>query len=208
MFARGDLPSKESVRGLIREIFDQDTVKLPVGEQFKVFHGEQEKAFDIRSTTLKNIYAQLEVTHQLIRATTPIYTKYNFKDCGSYLSKIASDSSPAGIAVRGYAKKTKTMYSIDVEAAVSRNRIDRADIVRKLNDLNESGVLELKLAGVQNVYKITKALPKTATEIEKLVNTIYTLIVRPRRNQVPLSIVSLRVKHCFSTNLCSKVLIS
>lgn len=178
MFARGDLPSKESVRGLIREIFDRDTVKLPVGEQFKVFHGEQEKAFDIRSTTLKNVYAQLEVTHGLIRATTPIYTKYNFKDCGSYLLRIACDNSPAGIAVRGYAKRVKSLYGIDVDAAASRYRIDRADIVRKLNDLNESGVLELKLAGVQNVYKITKALPMTATEIEKLVYSIYTLMVR------------------------------
>ncbi|KAH7234909.1 P-loop containing nucleoside triphosphate hydrolase protein [Fusarium redolens] len=34
-FARGDLPSRNSLRNLLKEIFDGDVVKLPLGETFK-----------------------------------------------------------------------------------------------------------------------------------------------------------------------------
>lgn len=176
IFARGDLPSRESVRRLIQDIFDPATVKLPVGQEFKATHFSQEKDFDIRSTTLKNIYAQLEITHGLIRSTTPIYTKYNFKAAPRYATAIGTDNTPAGIAVRGYAKLAKSLHSIDVDSAASRCRLGRADIISKLNALNDTGVIDLKPSGVLNVYKILKPLPKRPEEIEKLVTSIYTVM--------------------------------
>ena len=66
MFARGDLPSLDGVKRLLKAIFtshDEDGIahnKLPVGAEIKFAHASQEKDFDIRSTTLKNVYAQLE----------------------------------------------------------------------------------------------------------------------------------------------------
>ena len=99
IFARGDLPSRESVRGLLRDIFDSETAKLPIGAEFKASHFEQQKNFDIRQTTLSNIYAQLELRHGLIRATTPIYTRYSFKPGASFSSKLLSDTSPAARAI-------------------------------------------------------------------------------------------------------------
>lgn len=204
IFARGDLPSRQSVRGLIQDIFDNVTVKLPVGGEFKTLHTTQEKDFDIRSTTLKNIYAQLEVTHGLIRATTPIYTKYNFKASPAYTSAIASDKTPAGIAVRGFAKLAKTLYSIDVDSAVNRYHIQRADIIRKLNDLNESGAIELKPAGMMNVYKILKPLPQTAEQIEKLVTAIYSVMETREQEALKRTDEMLELitsKACFSRSL-------
>lgn len=204
IFARGDLPSKKSVLDLLMDIFDPPTVKLSIGREFKTIHSTQEKDFDIRSTTLKNIYAQLEVTHGLIRATTPIYTKYNFKASPSYTSKIANDSSPAAVAIRGYAKLAKTLYSIDVDSAVSRYRIERGDVVRKLSDLNDSGAIELKPAGVMSVYKILKTLPKTPEELRKLVGSIYAVMetrekVALKRTDEMLDLITGRA--CFSRSL-------
>ena len=55
LFARGDLPSKRSVQGLLSAIFDSSTRNLPIGEEFRANHYSQEKDHDIRSTTLKNM---------------------------------------------------------------------------------------------------------------------------------------------------------
>ena len=62
-------------------------------------------------------YAQLELTHGLIRATTPVYTKYSYKATPTYKGMIGSDNSPGGKAVSRFGKIKTTVYSIDVDAA-------------------------------------------------------------------------------------------
>lgn len=122
-------------------------------------------------------YAQLELTHSLIRATTPVYTKYSYKVSPSYTRIIGSDSSPAGKAVNKFGIKKSTIYYIDVDSASLACNIPRIDIVRKLNDLNESRAITLTPSGVYNVYKTLQPLPKTKAEIEILVSAIYTVMV-------------------------------
>lgn len=177
-FARGDLPSKESVRGVLGDIFDRTTKGLPIGSDIKRSLVTQGKDFDIRATTLANIYAQLELTHDLIRATTPIYTKYSFKAGTVYHQKINTDKSPEALAVKGFATKASTLFHIDIDAAANRFGIPRTDIIRKLNDLNETGALELKPSGVINVYKITNTPPKSHHEIEKITKSIYDVMAK------------------------------
>lgn len=178
IFVRGDLPSKESVRGVLSDIFDSTTMKLPIGGEIKRSLSVQGKDFDIRATTLSNIYAQLELTHGLIRATTPMYTKYSFTAGPHYASKINSDKSPSAKAISGYAKKAKTLWHVDVEAAALRHQIPRIDLIRKLNDLNESGDLELKPAGVINVFKLVKQPPKASADVEKITTSIYDIMAK------------------------------
>ena len=66
---------------------------------------------------------------------------------------------------------------MDVETAAKYSGLPRAQILRKLNDWNEANILELKPGGVEDVYKITRALPKTADEIEKLADAIFSNLV-------------------------------
>jgi hypothetical protein len=176
MFARGDLPSRQSIRGLLQEVFLSGTWKLPIGGELQANLRSQGMDFDIRAATLKNIYAQLELTHELIRATTPIYTKYQFKPGPYYTAKSASDNSPAAKAVAKYSKPAKIWTLMDVEAAAKQSGVPRSQIVRKLNDWNQNNVLELKPGGVQDNYKVTGSLPKTADEIEKLTDAIYSVL--------------------------------
>jgi hypothetical protein len=173
MFARGDLPSRESLRGLLQDIFDPITVTLPVGEEIQKSHMAQTKDFDIRQATLTNIYAQLELNHGLIRASTPIYSRYSFKPGPSYWPTIKSDPSPAARAIQLHAKTAKSLHHLDVQLAAHSLDIPRIDIVRKLNDWNETQAIELKPSGVLNVYKTLKPLPQTAAEIEALVSHLY-----------------------------------
>jgi hypothetical protein len=126
---------------------------------------------------LKNIYAQLELNHGIIRATTPIYSKYQFKPGPSYPRSLASDNSAAAKAIQKYSKHAKIWTQMDVDSAANYPGVTRAHIVRKLHDWDEANILELKPGGVEDVYKVTKALPKTADEIEKLTEAIFSKMV-------------------------------
>jgi RecQ family ATP-dependent DNA helicase len=176
LFARGDLPSQESVSLLLKEIFDKDASKLKIGDTLSVFHSEQEKKFDIRSTTLKNIYAQLELREGLFRATTPIYTKYSYKLNPQYSNIITQDMSTAAVAIKNVAVKAKIIYRIDVDKAAESGGISRLDLIRTLNNWNEARAIELMPSGVQNVYRVMKKLPDTETKIEAIAKSLFTLM--------------------------------
>jgi hypothetical protein len=176
LFARGDLPSRSSVHALLSEIFDPDTVRLPVGQDFRRNHNEQRKDFDIRPTTLSNIYAQLELNHHLIRAITPVYTKYSYNPGPGYERRLAGDNSPAASAIKKFGKKAAKLYHIDIDKAVNSLSLPRMQIVQKLNDFNETGDIVLKPSGVLNAYKITAALPKTSAARAQIADQIYGLM--------------------------------
>ncbi|CAL3968406.1 unnamed protein product [Diplocarpon coronariae] len=204
LFARGDLPSRESIRRLLEEIFDPKNTALPVDGELKFAHYAQEREYDIRSTALKNVYAQLELSYDLIRATTPLYTQYQYEAGPSYDSTIARDKSPAAIAVKEFAKRAKKYHNIDIDAAANKYRLDRKIIIRKLNDWDSTGAVELKPKGVVNVYKILKKLPKKTEDIEKLVDEIYSIMQQReqdalRRSNDMLQLIT--AEACFSKSL-------
>jgi RecQ zinc-binding len=202
MFARGDLPSRDSVRGLLQDIFHSTNASLPVGGEFRTNHYQQERDFDIRSTTLKNVYAQLELTHNLIRATTPVYTKYTYKAGPGYDSALVSDKSPAAGAIRRCGKKASKWYSIDIDS--STIGVPRADVVRKLNDMDAGGAIELRPGGVQNVYKVTQPLPRTGSALEKYVGQIYEVMEKREQEALARADQMLNLitdKACFSRAL-------
>ncbi|KAG9245187.1 ATP-dependent DNA helicase-like protein recQ [Calycina marina] len=204
LFSRGDLCSQSSLRALLNSVFDKETRRLPVGDNFRVNHSAQEKDFDIRSTTLKNVFAQLEITHGLIRATTPVYMKYSYKAEPQYLSVISEDRSPGGEAVRRFGTKKTSIYHIEVDSAAVASGIPRTDIIRKLNDLNEGGHITLSPSGVYNVYKIAKALPPNKAEVEKLVSSIYSVMVIREQSSMDRTDDMLNLisgKACFSRAL-------
>lgn len=146
------------------------------------------------------------LTHGLIRAVTPIYTKYSFAASASYLSRLASDNSEAGGAIRAFARKAAKLYHIDVDSAASSLNIPRPDIVRKLNDWSSEGVIELKPSGVINVYKITKQLPKTATKIDDLAADLYRTMESREKEAIHRTdemIALITGKKCFSLALAN-----
>lgn len=203
MFAR-DLPSRESLRSLLQDIFHSTNASLPVGGEIRTNHYQQERDFDIRSTTLKNVYAQLELTHNLIRATTPVYTKYSYRLGSTYDSVLRSDKSMAAAAIKNHGKKASTLYHIDVDQAATVGRLPRTEIIRKLNDWNDSQVIELKPGGVLNVYKITQPLPRTGPAIEKLVDMIYAVLEKREQEALDRTDQMLKLitdKACFSRAL-------
>ncbi|KAL6916756.1 hypothetical protein FSHL1_008571 [Fusarium sambucinum] len=172
-FARGDLPSRNSLRDLLKDIFDGDVVKLHQGETFKVSHHGQSTKFDIRISPLSVIYAALELKFNLIRATTPEYSSYKFEATSSYYPRLKVINSPESKAILQHAKKAKKFHSIDLSAVANKEGLRRNDLVNLLNDLNNNGAIILTVGGVEQKYKVLAKLPKTDAAIDKLTDDLY-----------------------------------
>jgi hypothetical protein len=176
VFARGDLPSRNSVVNLLNDIFDGGGAKYLVGDALEVAQGDQEKEFDLRTTTLKNIYAQLELHFGFLRATTPKYTTYSWKAAASYNTVIGNDSSVSAKAIRMGAVKATKWYKFDADRAALRHSIPRAHIIRKLQELDEQRHIELRTSGILNIYRVLKKLPSTTAEINEIADTLYEIM--------------------------------
>lgn len=205
-FARGDLPSKSSLRSLLRDIFSEDVVRLRAGEVFKTSHYEQSREFDIRQSPLNVIYATLELRFGLIRAITPEYSEYKFVASPSYYRLVHVDKSPEGQAVFKSAKKAQKWYKVDPTNIASSTGLRRSDLVRKLQQLHDQGALELRAGGVEPRYRVLKALPKTETAIEELVDKLYVDLEKKeedalRRMKEVVSLVT--GKGCFASALAA-----
>ncbi len=173
VFARGDLPSFNSLKLLLKDIFNSDTT-LGVGDVLKINHLEQSKTFDIRASPLNIIYAMLELHHGLFRAITPEYSKYAFEPRPSYYAMLKSDHSAEAKAIVSNSVKAAKWHHIDVSSVAGSQGLKRGDIVNKLNYLDRQGHIQLKGSGVVHRYRILKALPRSGPYLDKLVAQLYT----------------------------------
>ncbi|KAK4112419.1 ATP-dependent DNA helicase [Canariomyces notabilis] len=175
VFARGDLPSGQSVRRLLVDIFTRAAAGLSVGEIFKVSHTEQTRDSDIRPTTLNVIYATLEKHFGLFRATTPEFTTHKFEAMSIYFPVLRNDKSAEAQAILSSAVKKFKYHDIGVNAAAraSGGGITRVDIVRKLTELNDRGHIKLQASGLINRYIVQKRLPRTNPEIDTVLAKLY-----------------------------------
>lgn len=139
---------------------------------------EHYKKGNANSAILQNIYAQLELRYNLFRAVTPEYSKYEYKEGAGYYSRTESDTSPAAKAIRSSASKAKTKYSVDVEGAArafSSQGVTRFDVVRKLNDWNDSQIIELTVAGVVNCYRCLTKISNIPEQVRRVTDDLYAL---------------------------------
>ncbi|QSZ33768.1 hypothetical protein DSL72_005339 [Monilinia vaccinii-corymbosi] len=207
LFARGDLPSLESIRRLLNDIFDSETKKLPINGEIQRSHYSQTKEFDIRPTVMDMIYAELELTHGLLRATTSRYQKYSYlAGAQKYDAKISSDRSPAAAAIVSGSEKARTLHHIDVDSVAHLHGVERNEIISKLNEWNAQGVLELRPSQFLNVYKVIKRPPQTTSDIEILAKTIHALLKNREnraleRTEKVLKLITGRA--CFSKTLAA-----
>jgi hypothetical protein len=172
-FARGDLPSRKSLRALLKDIFNEDTASLPLDAVIKVSHYAQSKAFDIRLEPLSIIYAALELHFGLIRAITPEYSQYSFEATPKYYTILRADKSKEGKAIFSNAVKRAKYYYMDVTVVAQALGLLRMDLVKKLKELDENECIKLKASGIEHRYRILSQLPSTDDAIDELVEKLY-----------------------------------
>lgn len=171
-FARGDLPSRNSLRALLESIFSSDVTKLPVGDSFVRNHKRQSDEFDIRMSPLSVIFAALELRFNLIRAMTPEYSTYKYEATAAYMSQLKNDTSPEAKAILRHARTARKFTTLEPTSAAQASNIPRNRIVRLLNQLGDQGIVKLQPSGVEHKYRILDKLPTTKSAIDVLTDKL------------------------------------
>ncbi|OCL09889.1 ATP-dependent DNA helicase-like protein recQ [Glonium stellatum] len=172
IFTYGDLPSRHSVRQFLEDVCCPANRQLEAGDSFSVNHYDQSRQHDIRPNALAILYSQLELRFNYIRAGTPRYSNYTYEPIIQH--SIKEDESASAMAIKSSTRKASKWHHVDVEAAGNRQGVNRADIVRKLNEWSESGIISLKTSGLQHVYHIVQKLPPTSHELDDIMEKLYT----------------------------------
>ncbi|KAF8251011.1 ATP-dependent DNA helicase [Wilcoxina mikolae CBS 423.85] len=158
-FSRSDVPSLASVRGCLTAFFSE----FPGAEKDHVVEANMHslgRDWDIRANTLTLLFAELELRFGLLRAITPKYSTYTYAPTPSFrsLSK-TGDIEKALISASRVATK---LTHVDVDEATRRCGHPRGQVVRKLQNWEQDGAIELKPSGVVNRFRVLKSFPTTA----------------------------------------------
>lgn len=73
-------------------------------------------------------------------------------------------NSAAAKAIFQHATQAAKLHHIDLDIVARQSFVSRNELVNKLNDWDQDNVIDLKVSGMQHVYKVEKQLPATAHE--------------------------------------------
>ncbi|THW21097.1 ATP-dependent DNA helicase [Aureobasidium pullulans] len=182
-FALGDLPSRNSLEQLLKDVFSRKPIPDNEGEVLKFTLRELSGLYDIRLSPLDVVLATLELRFGLLRAITPEYTSYQFEDKGRYHAAASSDHSPEARAIYSMSTKAVKNFTFDMSSA-TRTGLMRADLVRKLDSWNATGVIMLKTSGVMNRYRVLRPLPRAEEDIADLADQLYADMARREQDSL------------------------
>ncbi|KAF4924812.1 ATP-dependent DNA helicase RecQ [Colletotrichum viniferum] len=182
VLVHGERPSRLALRALFEEICDEEHCRLSPGETFSVGITMQSKRVDIKETQLSIIYAYLELKFGLLRAGTPQYSEYKYQVLQR--QGYNDDDTPAAKAIRRGSRTAKIWTFIEIDDVADGKHLYRGDITRKLDHWAESGVVKLQKSGVQNVFRLKKALPKSQPEIDAMIDNIDQEIIKKEKQDL------------------------
>ncbi|KAF5506079.1 ATP-dependent DNA helicase RecQ [Colletotrichum siamense] len=182
VLVHGERPSRLALRALFEEICDEERCRLSPGETFSVGITMQSKRVDIKETQLSIIYAYLELKFGLLRAGTPQYSEYKYQVLQR--QEYNDDDTPAAKAIRRGSRTAKIWTFIEIDDVADGKHLNRGDITRRLDHWAESGVVKLQKSGVQNVFRLKKALPKSQLEIDAMIDNIDQEITKKEKQDL------------------------
>lgn len=139
----------------------------------------------------------------LIRAITPKYSHYQYVKSSTFDTHTA-DTSKVTKALKQFSKTAKKWTNVDVDAAARNMGLDRMEAVRKLQDWNDRGAIELKAGGVIHRFRVLKDVSETE-DYRKSVITIIHAAFKAREKEDMAKIKSVidmtTASTCFSGGL-------
>jgi hypothetical protein len=199
IFTYGDRPSMRSLKLLMKDICSPARAKLKAGDTFTLSLYTQGQETDIKAGVLSILYAQMELHFGLFRAAGSLYSKY------MYIVKnpnvVKNDGSPAASAILKVSVKSSKWTHVALDDLANSTGIPRADLVRKIDEWNERGAIELKKEGVQNIIRLERPLPSTPKEIDDIVKRLDTSMEATEKQNIARTkalITLITDKRCFS----------
>ncbi|MCP3962880.1 MAG: RecQ family ATP-dependent DNA helicase [bacterium] len=174
-FAYGDTPSLDGVRGLLEEVAAE-------ADRFDVSLIELSNRHDVRILVVRTLLTYLELQGYL-EAGTPRYAKYRFQPLYSskeILAGFQGERRRFLEAVFRRAKKARTWFDIDLEAAARDIGAPRGRLVRALDFLAERQQIELKVGGVRHRYTWLRR----PEDIEALASELHAKTLEHERREI------------------------
>lgn len=111
----------------------------------------------------------------MIRAITPKYSKYQYVKSRAF-NGLTADGSRVGDTLKKYSTTAKKWTHIDVDSAARNGGFERTEGVRKLQEWNDRGAIELQPSGVINRFRILKDFPHGEAAKNEIIMAIYAQI--------------------------------
>ena len=164
-FSYGDTPEPETVAAIVADLLDQP-------EQFDISVYELAQRHDVRDLVVKTLLTYLEL-EGVLQSTAPFYTEFKFQPLHSSAEILRKFDPARAQFLRDLlrsAKKGRTWYSLDAEAASRSIGVPRARVVAALNYLEEHGDLIVEASGVRLGYRRLHQPPDRKSLVATLSN--------------------------------------
>lgn len=162
-FSYGDTPDAEALAGLIHWLLSQS-------EQFDLSVHELSGQFDVRPLVINTLLTYLEL-EGVVRATAPFYTEYKVGFLASQDDVLAQfDETRAAFlqALFSTGKKGRTWLTLKPIDAAKELQVERIRILNALNYLEQQGMVELRVAGVRQGFRMVNLPSSSEALIERL----------------------------------------
>ncbi len=174
-FVYGDTPTESAVRGLVRHLFAG-------GDELALGIIELSNEFDVRPLVVATLLTYLELDGYL-EGGTPFYANYAFQPLATsaeILANFEGERRQFLAAVFRQAKKAKTWFHIDLDAAGRAAGAPRERVMRALDHLAERGMLTVKADGLRHRYRRLRA----PHEADALAAELYSRTLRREAREV------------------------
>jgi len=166
-FVYGDTPTPDAVASLVHEV-------LGHAGDFDLSLYELAARHDMRPLVVRTLLTYLEIDG-LIEGGSPFYANYKFKPkmpSRELLDRFTGERRDFVAGILSCAKKAKTWFDVDVEAAARRTGSDRQRVITALDYLGEQDMLEVKVAGMRYRYRRTDLPADTQAVAEDLAGRV------------------------------------
>jgi ATP-dependent DNA helicase RecQ len=147
-FTYGDTPTAESLQAMITEV-------LEAGPEFDVSVYDLSQRHDIRPLVVDTVLTYLELDG-LILATQPFYAEYKLAWTRSEADVLTRFDSTRAIFLKrmlACGRASRKWTTLDIHRAAQTLGEPRERLIKALNHLEESGDLQLQVAGVRQGYR-------------------------------------------------------
>jgi len=172
-FIYGDTPAPRAIEAFVDTVFSQP-------DDFDISLFELSRQCDIRPLVLRTLLTGLELQGYLTGGT-PFYADYQFKPLQSsaeILQQFEGERRDFLAALFRQASLSRIWFKIDLERAAEAMQQPRKRLVDALDYLGERGLLEVKVSGVRNRYRIERRPPSNQAFARELVDAA---LLRERR---------------------------
>jgi ATP-dependent DNA helicase RecQ len=163
------------VHSLVSEIF-------ALGEDFAVSYNELSFQHDIRILVVRTLLTYLE-SGGYLEGGTPFYAEYQFRPLLSsreILAQFEDERRQFLADLFRQARKAQIWFSLDLDAAASALQQPRERLVLALDHLRDRHMLELKVSGVRNRYRLLK----TPADSGQLADQLYQLSLQREQREI------------------------